>query len=327
MYEFFYKLKDKPFRLSPDCRFFFESHGHKRAMAYLRYGLEQREGFIVITGGIGTGKTTLVEMLFRLIQQENLAAAKIVTTQLEAEDLLRMVGASFGLPHEQLSKAGVLQNLEAFFRKKAQQRERVLLVIDEAQNIPKRSLEELRMLSNIHADGVPVVQTFLLGQDEFLAILQAPDMEQLRQRVIATYRLKALDRDETRAYIEHRLKFVGWNGDPAFDDEAFDEIHEQTGGVPRRINSFCDRLMLYGYLEELHRFSRESVQTVATELNSELDRSGIASVPLQDEAGVDQQTAESLEKRVSALEERLGELEDALILERARLRAMYISKK
>ncbi len=316
MYESFYKLTGKPFSLTPDPRFFFESSGHKRAMAYLRYGLEQREGFIVITGGIGTGKTTLVEMLFQLIEREKLAAAKIVTTQLEADDLLRMVGASFGLPHEQLSKTAMLKGLEAFFRKKAQQRERVLLVIDEAQNIPKRSLEELRMLSNIHADGVPVLQTFLLGQDEFLAILQAPDMEQLRQRVIATYRLKALEPEETRAYIEHRLKFVSWDGDPAFDDEAFDEIHAQTGGVPRRINTFCDRLMLYGYLEELRRFGRESVQAVASELDGEVDRKppGIAAVPLPGEEGASRSPGPALEKRVAVLEVRLNELEVARFL-------------
>jgi general secretion pathway protein A len=325
MYESFYKLSGKPFRLSPDCRFYFESQGHKRAMAYLRYGLEQREGFIVITGGIGTGKTTLVEMLFRMIAQDRLVAAKIVTTQLEADDLLRMVGASFGLPHEQLSKAGVLKNLESFFQKKAMQRERVLLVIDEAQNIPKKSLEELRMLSNIQADGAPVLQIFLLGQDEFLVTMQAPDMEQLRQRVIASYRLKPLDEQETRSYIEHRLRRVGWSGDPSFADDALELIFRHTRGVPRRINTFCDRLMLYGYLEELHEFTRASVEAVINELDEELDHS--RGLPAVIEQVLEPSQSQSLEKRLSVLEERLDELEDALILERARLRAMYIKKK
>lgn len=323
MYEAFYNLEGKPFRLSPDCRFFFESQGHKRAMAYLRYGLEQREGFIVITGGIGTGKTTLVEMLFRLLEREKLIAAKIVTSQLDADDLLRMVGASFGLPHDQLSKTGVLKTLEQFFQKKAMNRERILLVIDEAQNIPKKALEELRMLSNIHADGSPVLQTFLLGQDEFLATMQASDMEQLRQRVIATYRLKSLDPDETRGYIEHRLRQVGWKGDPSFDGEAHQLIFEQTGGVPRRINTFCDRLMLYGYLEELHAFNREAVEAVVEELNDEFDRSRVTPHLVQ----TDGDAVDGLGKRVGRLEERLDELEDALILERARLRAMSLSKK
>lgn len=313
MYESYYKFSGKPFRLSPDCSFFFESQGHKRAMAYLRYGLEQREGFIVITGGIGTGKTTLVEMLFSLLSRENLVAAKLVTTQLDADDLLRMVSASFGLPHEGMSKAALLKGLEAFFQKKALRRERVLLVIDEAQNIPKRSLEELRMLSNIHGDGGPVLQTFLLGQDEFMAILQSPDMEQLRQRVIATYRLKSLAKEEVPGYIEHRLRRVGWKDDPVFEPGAYEEVFAQTDGVPRRINTFCDRLLLYGFLEELHIFSREAVQTVARELDSEMDRSQRA-VPPPGAGGV------GLEGRLSAVEERLNELEDALLLERARLR-------
>lgn len=321
MYETFYHLTDKPFRLSPDYRFFFESQVHKRAMAYLRYGLEQRDGFIVITGGIGTGKTTLVEMLFDLISRENVVAAKVVTTQLEADDLLRMVGASFGLPHDQLTKAAMLKSLEGFLRGKAQRRERALLVIDEAQNIPPRSLEELRMLSNINVNGFPVLQTFLLGQDEFLETLQSPNMEQLRQRIIATYRLKALPKEEAQRYIEHRLSRVGWKGDPVFTPEAHDEIFAQTEGVPRRINTFCDRLLLYGYLEELHEFGREAVQTVASELNSELDRSRTGGVSRRGGKGAD------LEARVAAMEERLNEVEDALVLERARLRAMYTAKK
>lgn len=318
MYQSFYKLKGKPFRLSPDCSFFYESAGHKRAMAYLRYGLEQGEGFIVITGGIGTGKTTLVEMLFNLIARERLVAAKLVTTQLGADDLLRMVSASFGLPHENMSKTSLLKGLEAFFERKAARGERVLLVIDEAQNIPRTSLEELRMLSNIQFRGAPVVQTFLLGQDEFLGIMQAPDMEQLRQRVIATYRLKALAPEETGEYIEHRLRRVGWAEDPAFDAGAFEEIHAHTDGVPRRINTFCDRLLLFGYLEELHAFDREAVRTVAQELSAEMDRSQRIAVRAPIAEG--EQWSAALEGRLTALEERLDELEDALILERARMR-------
>jgi len=323
MYETFYQLTDKPFRLSPDFRFFYESQVHKRAMAYLRYGLEQRDGFIVITGGIGTGKTTLVEMLFDLISRENVVAAKVVTTQLEADDLLRMVGASFGLPHDQLTKTALLKNLETFFRNKALRRERVLLVIDEAQNIPPRSLEELRMLSNININGVPVMQTFLLGQDEFLDTLQSPHMEQLRQRIIATYHLQALQPEDVRRYIEHRLGRAGWKGDPSFTGEAYDEIFLQTDGVPRRINTFCDRLLLYGYLEELHEFNRDAVQMVSAELNGEMDRSRTAAMARRGAGGKEQE----LEGRLAALEERLNEVEDALILERARLRAMYTAKK
>jgi putative secretion ATPase (PEP-CTERM system associated) len=322
MYESFYKLQGKPFRLTPDFRFFFESQGHKRAIAYLRYGLEQREGFIVITGGIGTGKSTLVDMLFQLISRQQIVAAKVVTTQLEADDLLRMVCASFGLPHEQMSKTALLKSLETFFQRKASRNERVLLVIDEAQNIPKSSLEELRMLSNIQVNGVAVLQTFLLGQEEFMEILQAPDMEQLRQRVIATYRLKPLSPEETPGYIEHRLRLVGWAGDPSFDQEAYAEIHAQTGGVPRRLNTFCDRLMLFGYLEEIHAFTAAHVRAVASELHGEMDRPqrGEVSAGPAVGSGGDGSWRNDMLGRLTALEERMDELEDALVLERARSR-------
>jgi general secretion pathway protein A len=322
MYESFYKLQGKPFRLTPDFRFFFESAGHKRAMAYLRYGLEQREGFIVITGGIGTGKSTLVDMLFQMLSRQPIVAAKVVTTQLDADDLLRMVCASFGLPHEQMSKTALLKSLETFFQRKAARNERVLLVIDEAQNIPKSSLEELRMLSNIQVNGLPVLQTFLLGQDEFMEIIQAPDMEQLRQRVIATYRLRPLSPEETPGYIEHRLRMVGWAGDPSFDQGAYAEIHAQTGGVPRRLNTFCDRLMLYGYLEEIHAFTAAHVQEVAGELSGEMDRpqrnpvgSALPGPVIDPDAW-----RNDVSGRLTALEERMDELEDALVLERARSR-------
>lgn len=321
MYESFYGLQSKPFRLTPDFRFFFESQGHKRAIAYLRYGLEQREGFIVITGGIGTGKSTLVDMLFQMISRQQIVAAKVVTTQLDADDLLRMVCASFGLPHEQMSKATLLKSLETFFQRKAARSERVLLVIDEAQNIPKSSLEELRMLSNIQVNGVAVLQTFLLGQDEFMEILQAPDMEQLRQRVIATYRLRPLSPGETPGYIEHRLRQVGWTGNPSFDQAAYEEIHAQTEGVPRRLNTFCDRLMLYGYLEEIHDFTREHVQAVAGELYGEMGRPQRAAGRIVD-AGIDggDSWRSDVSGRLTGLEERMDELEDALVLERARTR-------
>lgn len=321
MYEPFYKLQGKPFRLSPDFRFFFESEGHRRAIAYLRYGLEQREGFIVITGGIGTGKTTLVEMLFRMLPREQLVAAKLVTTQLESDDLLRMVSASFGLPHEHMSKAALLKGLEAFFHDRARNGQRVLLVIDEAQNIPKRSLEELRMLSNIECEGAPVLQTFLLGQEEFMAVLQAPDMEQLRQRVIATYQLKALKPEETPGYIEHRLRRVGWDGDPVFYQGAYEAIHACTDGVPRRLNTFCDRLLLYGYLEEVHAFTGEHVQAVAHELLGEMERPRPAT-PARAEPERTEGWAEDVTGRLSVVEKRLDELEDAMVLERARTRGV-----
>lgn len=278
MYEAFYQLKARPFQLSPDPRFFYGSPSHKRAMSYLRYGLTQGEGFIVITGEIGTGKTMLVRTLFADLAKENVVAAQLVTTQLEADDTLRMVAASFGLAHEGLEKATILKNLETFMMARAREGKRVLLLVDEAQNLPPRSLEELRMLSNFQLGGRVLFQSFLLGQAEFRNTLQSKSLEQLRQRVIAAYHLEPLDPAQTRAYIEHRLNTVGWKGDPKFADESYAVIHQHSGGIPRRINTLCDRLMLFGCLEEIHDFPAERVNTVIAELQNESAGKPAASV-------------------------------------------------
>ncbi|MBA1446078.1 MAG: XrtA-associated ATPase [Chromatiales bacterium] len=270
MYDDFYKLKGKPFQLTPDHKFFFNSKGHNRAMAYLRYGLEPGEGFIVITGGIGTGKTTLVRNLFQELSNKNVMAAQLVTTQVDPDDMLRMVCASFGLAHEGLNKATLLHNLEAIARTRHTEGKQILLVVDEAQNLPARSVEELRMLSNFQVEDKALVQTFLLGQEEFKRTLQSPGMEQFRQRIIASYHLEPLSGDETEKYIKHRLQLVGWEGDPEFAEEVFQIIYDFTEGVPRRINSMCDRLMLYGCLEELHTMDKKAVGAVIEELEQEV---------------------------------------------------------
>lgn len=270
MYEDFYKLAGKPFQLSPDARFFFNSSGHNRAMAYLRYGMRQGEGFIVITGGIGTGKSMLVANLFREIESEDLIAAQLVSTQIGDDDVLRMVCASFGLAHEGVSKASMLKDLEDFFRTAREEGKRVLLVVDEAQNLPQRSIEELRMLSNYQQDGQALLQSFLIGQPELKRTLAGSNMEQVRQRIIAGFHLRALDQEEMRAYIEHRLTLVGWDGSPAITDEAYAHLFEATAGVPRRVNTMVDRLLLYGALEELREITGAHVDAVVNEVAQEV---------------------------------------------------------
>lgn len=268
MYEEFYKLTKKPFQLSPDPEFFFNSAVHKRALAYLRYGLAQGEGFIVVTGSPGTGKTMLVKELFQELKNENIIAGLMVTTHVDADDTLRIVAASFGLSHDGL-KAALLKNLEDFFRAKAREGKRILLIVDEAQNLPLKSLEELRMLTNFELNGKPLFQSFLLGQDEFRMNLQKDVMEQFRQRVTATYNLRPLEKDEVKPYMIHRLKTAGWQQDPEFKDDAFGEIFQFTNGTPRIINTLCDRLLLYGFLEELHKLDGKAVRTVIQEIEKD----------------------------------------------------------
>ena len=269
MYESYYGFSAKPFRLRPDPHFFFGSKGHKRAMAYLEYGLSQGEGFIVITGEVGAGKTTLVRNMLNTLSSQQIVAAHIVNTALNSEDTLRMVLSAFGLPSEDASKSALLTRLEAFLRACDQQGRRALLVVDEAQNLTPRTVEELRMLSNFQTDDKSLLQTFLLGQPEFRATLHSPDMQQLRQRVIATYHLGPMDAVETQAYIEHRLHTVGWNNDPSFTAAAHAAIYEYSGGIPRMTNALCDRLLLMGFLEELHEFTDVHVDEVIRDIAEE----------------------------------------------------------
>jgi len=271
MYESFYRLSGKPFQLSPDPEFFFGSRGHRRAMAYLEYGLHQAEGFIVVTGEVGAGKTTLVQQLLRRLPANNVVPVQIVTTQLEAEDLVRIVASSFGLPTDDTNdKATLLIRLEQYLRKLQGEGKRALLIVDEAQNLGARAIEELRMLSNFQLGTKATLQSFLLGQPELRDLMQRPEMRQLKQRIIAAYHLGPLDRAETQQYIEYRLAHVGWNGDPSFEAAAFDRIFALSHGIPRRINTLVDRLLLAGYLGEKHALSESEVVEVAAELKMEL---------------------------------------------------------
>lgn len=315
MYEQFFGLTGKPFQLNPDPDFFFGSRGHKRAMAYLEYGLHQGEGFIVITGEVGAGKTTLVRNLFRKLPRDQVVPVQIVSTQLDADDMLRVVAASFGLPSDNADKSALLMRLEDFLRALHEDGKRALLIVDEAQNLTPRAVEELRMLSNFQVDNKALLQSFLIGQPEFRQIMQQPEMRQLKQRVIASYHLGPLDAEETRAYIEHRLRFVGWRDDPHFEDDGFRAIFTYTTGIPRRINTLCDRLLLACHLGDKHRITQSDVQEVSGEIDEELGghhkQAGAApAMPLGVMPGPQQlESARVAGSGLEALEERVALLE------------------
>ena len=269
MYEDHFGLTKKPFQLSPDANFFYPSAEHAKALSFLQYGLSQGEGFIVITGSVGTGKTTLVQTLVSELDQSELSVATIVTSNLEDSDLLQMVANNFGVHVRDVSKATLLKELEHNFVQQSKANRRILLIVDEAQNLPDGSVEELRMLSNFQYEGRPLVQIFLLGQQEFRGTLLSQGFEQLRQRVIATYHLNPLSEDETQTYIEHRLEVAGWENNPTFTEDAYNAIYRFCEGVPRRINNVCDRILLYAFLEEIGEISGQVVETVSEEIGSE----------------------------------------------------------
>jgi len=307
MYAEFYGLTAQPFQLTPDARFFFESTVHRQAMAYLVYGLHHAEGFIIITGEVGAGKTILVENLLSTIDRRSFATAKIVTTQLAGDDLLHMVAAGFGIAKEGLAKGPLLQRISEFALAQHRNSKRVLLIVDEAQNLSFEALEELRMLSNIFFDRTMALQSFLLGQPQFRATLGSPRLEQLRQRVTAAYHLGPLGEGESRAYVEHRLRRADWKGDPHFAEDCFPLIHQRTGGVPRQINTLCSRLLLFGFLEELHTLTAHAVDKVANDLREEI---ALVTAP----PAVANSPAEPLgrDEALSQISRRLSALEDSV---------------
>lgn len=278
MFSEFYGLTGLPFQLTPDPSFYFGSAGHTKAMAHLTYGLHQGEGFIIITGEVGAGKTTIVDLLLSQLDKSIYNVAKIVTTQLGGDDMLRVVASAFGLYQAGMEKAAILKKIEEFLASNQRSNRRSLLIVDEAQNLSIAALEELRMLSNLSVDRVASLQGFLLGQPQFRNALAGPELEQLRQRVIAAYHLGPLSVTETKAYILHRLRTVGWHDDPMFADDVFEAVYRHTGGIPRRINTLCSRILLFGFLEERHTLDRESVDQVAEELESEISSGAVVAL-------------------------------------------------
>ncbi len=325
MYEEFYQLTKKPFALNPDPAFYYGSKEHSRVLAYLRYGINQGEGFIVVSGDVGAGKTTLIgALLEELGKNEDIIAAQLVTTQLLPDDLLRMVASSFGLRYEKMTKSELLKEIESFLYKQSEKGKRVLLIVDEAQNLERHSLEELRMLSNFQNGTHSLLQSFLLGQGEFRDTLRQQNLEQFRQRIIASYHLGPMVKSEIKNYIEHRMKKAGWKSDPHFANEVFAEIYRYTDGIPRRINTLCDRVLLHAFTEESHDITLDTMEAVVSELDEELHFSRDDADNSLSGKGMQSSTVVSGEvgELISSLEKRVSNLEDVILKGQAFLKAL-----
>ncbi|ODB89464.1 hypothetical protein A3194_09815 [Candidatus Thiodiazotropha endoloripes] len=269
MYESFFGFKDTPFRLSADEKFRYAHKNYLRASAYLAYALQQSEGFVMITGQPGSGKTTLVRDVISEIDNSKFNALNLVTSQLQAEELLRKVALEYGLPAETYNKATLLTSISKHLSDLYDRGQRSILFLDEAQNLSMNGLEELRLLSNLQKGNCSLLQIVLIGHDELRELVLNPKMEHIQQRLIATCQMKPMSAEQSREYIIHRLNIVGWQQDPKLDDEVYGLIHQAAQGVPRKINHLMSRLLLFASLEEKHLLTDEDVLVILEELVEE----------------------------------------------------------
>lgn len=262
MYEEFYGLREEPFRLTPDSRLCFAHPSYKNAKAYMQYALYRGEGFVMVTGHPGTGKSTLISDLTSEFDGGKVMFTSLSCTQVKGDDLIRLIALNFDLDGATEYKSLILHSLKNFFLKLYREGRRSLLIIDEAQDLPAEALEELRLLTNLQHNNQPLLQIFLIGQTELRQTVLSPTLEQLHQRIVATCHLEALGMDATEEYVKYRLTQVGWKNDPELPSEIFPLIHQYSRGIPRLINLICSRLLLHGMVEESHAISLADTQLV-----------------------------------------------------------------
>ena len=259
MYEEFYGLKEKPFNLTPDPRFFFLSENHRGAFEHLLYGIKEREGFILITGEVGAGKTTLCRALLNKIESHSTVSALILNPMFSGQELLQCILGDFGIQSKAASKKELLDELNQFLLNQQAANRNSILIIDEAQNLPLPVLEEIRILSNLETEKEKLLQIILMGQIELKEKLSLPRLRQLNQRISIRYHLEPLGREEVPRYIQHRLTVAGSSGDIHFTPGALREIYRYSQGIPRLINLASDRALLAGYAEQSREIQRETV--------------------------------------------------------------------
>ena len=259
MYEEFYGLKEKPFNLTPDPRFFFLSADHREAFEHLLYGIKEKEGFILITGEVGTGKTTLCRALLNKLESSATDSALILNPMISGQELLQSILSDFGIQTKATSKKELLDDLNGFLLGQQAVNRNSILIIDEAQNLSLPVLEEIRILSNIETEKEKLLQIILMGQIELKEKLSLPRLRQLNQRISIRYHLRPLAREEVSRYIQHRLTVAGSTGDIHFTSGALREVYRHTKGIPRLINLAADRALLAGYAQQSLTIGRETV--------------------------------------------------------------------
>jgi general secretion pathway protein A len=268
MYDQHYGLSGQPFQLAADPAFYFESATHRKAVSYLGYGLAQGEGFIVITGEAGAGKTILAEYLMATIDPRRLTAVQIAPTR--SCDVLRLAAQAFGIATNGAETVQIVAGIEAFLDQNARSGKRVLLVVDDAQNLSAAALEELRTLATFQLAGQSLLQIFLFGQPALRALIDGEArLDQLRQRIIAAHHLDALQPEEAAPYIEHRLRLAGWTGRPRFTPDGYALLARESAGLPRRLNALVSRVLLLGAIDKLDIIDRRVIEAVIADAGTD----------------------------------------------------------
>jgi general secretion pathway protein A len=259
MYLDYFGFQREPFNITPDTSFLFLSRRHKEALAALRYGIDQRKGFIALTGEIGCGKTTICRVLLNTIDRQKTRIALILNPQLSDLELLQSINAEFGLPDQSTSKRELMEALNRFLLEEYAKGHNAALLIDESQRLSAQALEQVRLISNLETETAKLIQIALIGQPELEDMLNLPELEQLNQRITVRCHIDPLNQEEIEEYIKHRLEVAQAKSAPLFHKRALRKIFEQTRGVPRRVNVLCDRILLVTFVSEAAEVSEEIV--------------------------------------------------------------------
>lgn len=325
MYESFYGLKEKPFNLTPDPDYLYMSPGHENAYTHLEYAIQESKGFVVVTGEVGSGKTTLINYLLRKIPQA-IHVGIINNTFVDPQELLKMICHEFEIQFEDSDKTVLLTRLYGYLLEQYSKRERVVLIIDEAQNLSEKTLEEIRMLSNLESEKHHLIQMILVGQPQLKEKLQRKSLEQFVQRVTVNCHLDALDKDQVEGYIRHRLTVAGAQNLDIFDPEAMWAIYKHSRGIPRLINTICDTAFVYGYADDVCVIGSDLIEAVAQARN--LAAGGDDRDPFHEEEEKNgalpaDSTAsnQAMEDRIRMLEEKIVSQEQNILTIRQSLQA------
>lgn len=327
MYEAFYGLKEKPFNLNPDPDYLYMSPGHENAYTHLEYAIQESKGFVVVTGEVGSGKTTLINYLLRKIP-ETVHVGIINNTFVDPQELLKMICQEFELEIGDSDKTVLLTRFYSYLIDQYSQKKRVILIIDEAQNLPEASLEEIRMLSNLESEKHHLIQMILVGQPQLKEKLQRKSLEQFVQRVTVYCHLDALDKVQVENYIHHRLRVAGAENLDIFDPDAVKALYRHSLGIPRLINTLCDGAMVYGYADEVKVIGRDLIEAVAQarDLGGKEKEEGAIPPEKADfersEPAAVAGFVKELESRINALEKKLAAQDENLIAVQHALRTM-----